>query len=228
MYIDGAQDGSDTHTGGYSNTADAWYFARKSTTYFDGMMDDVRIYNTGLSATKVASIYNNSRYHQINSSQENKVTDGLVGFWTFDGKDVDGTTIKDVSGNGNHGTAANAPFPTIGKVGQGYDFDGSIDYVATPSLTVTGDKSISAWIKLDTVSRRNIIFGKVFQYAFFVESTNKLSSYAGGGITSGATSLTTDTWYHVVVTITDGGASNTDRLYINGVQRIVTGKLSRK
>src|SRR3989338_10293663 len=30
---------------------------------------------------------------------------GLVGHWTFDGKDVQGGTIRDISGNNNHGSA---------------------------------------------------------------------------------------------------------------------------
>ena len=48
---------------------------------------------------------------------------GLVGHWTFDGRDVVGGTIRGVSGNGSHGGAVNiatSTFYTSGKLGQGY------------------------------------------------------------------------------------------------------------
>ena len=62
---------------------------------------------------------------------------GLIGHWTFDGKDTPwssataGTAI-DRSGNGNNGTLTNmtrAGSPTIGKLGQALNFNGINDYV---------------------------------------------------------------------------------------------------
>ena len=40
----------------------------------------------------------------INKSPELSLTDGLVGYWTFDGDDIAGTTAYDRSGQGNDGT----------------------------------------------------------------------------------------------------------------------------
>ena len=57
------------------------------TANFDGLIDDVRIYDTTLSATEIQAIYNENQV-TINSSQNNKLTDGLVGLWSFDGQDV--------------------------------------------------------------------------------------------------------------------------------------------
>src|SRR3989344_9627788 len=54
---------------------------------------------------------------------------GLVGFWSFDGKDMATTIAFDRSGNNNNGTLTNGPKPAIGKVGQGMDFDGSNDFI---------------------------------------------------------------------------------------------------
>jgi hypothetical protein len=42
---------------------------------------------------------------------------GLVGWWTFDGPDISGTTVLDKSGNGNNGTLTNDPTKAIGKIG---------------------------------------------------------------------------------------------------------------
>ena len=54
------------------------------------------------------------------------LTSGLVGHWTFDGKDMGGagTTAADVSGQNNHGTLTNGPVRAIGKLGQGSGFWG--------------------------------------------------------------------------------------------------------
>ena len=54
---------------------------------FDGAIDDVRIYNTALSPEEIKTLYNETHI-TINSSQNNKLTDGLVGLWSFDGPDI--------------------------------------------------------------------------------------------------------------------------------------------
>ena len=53
------------------------------------------------------------------------LTNGLVGWWTFDGKDISGVQVYDKSGNGNRGILTSGPAPTIGKIGQAMEFDGS-------------------------------------------------------------------------------------------------------
>src|SRR5690606_39089221 len=73
-------------------------------TYGNVKIDEVRIYDTALSATEIQNLYANSKYTQINTPQNNKLTDGLVGYWTFNGPDMTSTTALDVSGSGNHGT----------------------------------------------------------------------------------------------------------------------------
>src|SRR3989344_8190545 len=57
------------------------------------------------------------------------LTNGLVGYWSFDGKDMAGVTAYDRSGQNNNGTLTNGPVRAIGKIGQGLSFDGSNDYV---------------------------------------------------------------------------------------------------
>src|SRR5437867_1258430 len=76
---------------------------------------------------------------------------GLVGWWTFDGKDVAGVTAYDRSGNANSGTLTNGPTKTIGKIGQALNFDGTDDYVQLPgppsaSLDSIGTTTMSVWI----------------------------------------------------------------------------------
>ena len=60
-------------------------------------LDQVAIFNTAKDADWVAGVYNTNK-NKLDLSGES----GLVGYWKFDkGR---GTTVKDYSGNGNHGT----------------------------------------------------------------------------------------------------------------------------
>src|SRR3989344_6531331 len=80
---------------------------------------------------------------------------GLVGHWTFDGKNVVSGVALDSSGNGNNGNLVNiatSTFYSIGKIGQGFNFDGTNDYVKVPSSSAfdfasTGGFSYFTWFK---------------------------------------------------------------------------------
>jgi len=79
------------------------------------------------------------------------LSSGLVGSWTFNAPDMSGVTAFDRSGNNNNGTLANGPARAIGRIGQALNFDGSDDYVnlGNPtSLQITGNLTISAWVKM--------------------------------------------------------------------------------
>jgi hypothetical protein len=66
-------------------------------------LDQVAIFNTAKDAYWVARVYNTNR-RKLDLSMQSRWGGGLVGYWKFDeGK---GTTVKDYSGNGNHGTFA--------------------------------------------------------------------------------------------------------------------------
>ena len=62
-------------------------------------LDQVAIFNTAKDANWVASVYNTDK-KKLDLSNES----GLVGYWKFD--EGSGTTVKDYSGNDNHGTFA--------------------------------------------------------------------------------------------------------------------------
>ena len=61
----------------------------------------------------------------VNAPKGFGLSTGLVGHWTFDGKNMGGagTTATDISGQGNHGTLTNGPVRAIGKIGQVLSFD---------------------------------------------------------------------------------------------------------
>ena len=62
-------------------------------------LDQVAIFNTAKDSDWVTSVYNTDQ-KKLDLSNER----GLVGYWKFD--EGSGTTVKDHSGNGNHGTFA--------------------------------------------------------------------------------------------------------------------------
>ncbi len=109
---------------------------------FNGLIDEVRIYNRALSAEEI-------RYHYNRG--------GPVGYWKFD--EGTGQTAFDTTDNNNDGqlgstTAADAADPTwsAGKYGTALSFDGVDDYVKIPTTTnsvldITSAITVEAWAK---------------------------------------------------------------------------------
>ena len=78
------------------------------------------------------------------------VTDGLVSYWTFDEKDIDGFTVKDVWGE-NDAKIVGDPEIVDGQVGEALEFDGANDYVNLTNLGDFGEKigtsTFEVWTK---------------------------------------------------------------------------------
>lgn len=65
---------------------------------------------------------------------------GLVGYWSFNGPDMNATKVLDSSGQGNHGTLTNMDVKkstVAGRIGQALSFDGSNDFVSVSSAVIT-------------------------------------------------------------------------------------------
>lgn len=81
------------------------------------------------------------------------LSSGLVGYWSFDGKDVVGVTAYDRSGQGNKASATSTgAMPTVapGRIGQALNFDNVDDNVAAAgagSINNLSQISVSAWIR---------------------------------------------------------------------------------
>ena len=156
---------------------------------------------------------------------------GLVGHWTFDGKDMDLSSstaeVLDRSGNGNNGNwIDHATTTVIGKIGQALDFDGSDDYVdvGTISTDFTNGLTVAAWVYYDAFNswsriidfgqgeaNDNILFGNsatsnALQYSVFTGG--------GNGGTVSISTLEIGKWQHVIAT---EDSSGNVVLYKNGV-----------
>ncbi len=226
LYVDGVFSATVSTGALYvSNTYMVLSFVKNlDTSYFNGAVDDVRIYNRALSATEIATLYG-SGAQKINASQTTTGTSldsGLVGMWSFDGKDLNGTTAYDRSGQGNNGTLTNGPVPAIGKVGQALRLDGSDDYMdfgTSNSLNVDSALTISMWFKRNGIGG-NLYHGLIQRfnsgvvgYQLGIMNDNTIIFYTNT-VANPTYTLTDDNWHHYVVT-NDG---STTRFYVDGTQ----------
>ena len=213
---------------------------QSGTTYFDGDIDDVRVYSRVLTQAEITRLYNMGTPAHVNVSQSNgSLSSGLVGHWTFDGGDTDWTTdstgtLSDVSGSGYDGTILGSTqkvFPTRGVIGQAGNFDGVNDYVINASqisaVTANSDYSVSAWIKYsETTTGSYFIASQVIsssdRFTFTVEGTAAAGSFIHFAHYNGtsyngtrANPKPADTWHHVVAVNRSSGTVHD--LYVDGV-----------
>ena len=214
IYINGSLESSITN----GNTNDIGTLASigrnrvTNDTYYNGQLDDMRIYNRALSPAEVSTLYN--------------FAPGPVGYWNLDEKS--GTTASDISGNGNTGTWNGSGNHFVsGKVGGAGNFNGSSDYITSADATNLNSSSVTveAWVKftvIDGVYRT--IAGKwqpgvKEQYLIQIDSDNKIgwwtgnSSSGAGGRLASSTTPVSGRWYHIAATIT----GTTKSIYLNGV-----------
>lgn len=155
---------------------------------------------------------------------------GLVGYWTFDGKDMT-PNVRDISGNANHGNLSGqtSTSTVIGKIGQALRFDGVDDRVISPDLSLNTNATYSVWIKPNTnfgTSGSGIfdtkpvaggavrVFGHVGSPAQVCWDIGGNSPNQCAGDTGYNISDWTNEWHHLVVVLSGG---NTTMLYVDGV-----------
>lgn len=154
----------------------------------------------------------------------------LVAHWKFD--EGSGSVTYDSSGD-NHGTIYGAIW-TIGQINGALSFDGVNDYVEVsddPSLDITNEITIGAWIKLGNIDTEYFIVSKQpstcgritpfdlpgnyefsvmpfhgylrlrHQHQIGINNANVSTYTSTSGITPGV-------WHHVVVSLVEGGTVN--------------------
>jgi hypothetical protein len=197
---------------------------------FNGLIDDVRIYNRALSADEIKRLYKIGATAKLgvvsNSTSLNK---GLVGWWNFDGKTVSGTRVFDASGNGNYGTMTNGPTLTEGKLGQGMGFDGGDDYATLNKNTSfnISQGTVSVWVYAERDGGEVITFGdgsangdNGFEFAFGATGKITPKLFISGVFIWRAQSpaVSFNTWHHVVVTVDGTG----NKVFVDGIQQSLT------
>jgi hypothetical protein len=151
---------------------------------------------------------------------------GLVAAYSFD--QGSGSSLPDLSGNGNNGTIANASWSTGGKYGSALSFNGTNAIVNVPdssSLDLTSGMTLEAWVNPSALGNawRTVLMKEQsgnLVYDLYANGSGATKVpvgevYVGGERTVAAPSaLTVNTWTHLAVTY-DGSVL---ALYRNGTQ----------
>jgi len=184
---------------------------------YDGLIDEVLIYNKSLSQTEISTIYEDSKRHKAPAVD----TDNIV-FQT------DMNSLGDSSGNGYHGISNDGEYVTTGKIGGAYYFDGTSSILTFP--TITGVKSFSQWFQTHTTlvaeGGFNILgtpnSGTNFLLGHFTGAINdeaysiqmSVGYYVWYWANFSISQFTADTWYHTTVVWNE--SADNYYLYING------------
>ncbi|QDU28464.1 Pentaxin family protein [Anatilimnocola aggregata] len=161
----------------------------------------------------------------------------------FDFSTGAGTVIPDGSTNANTGYLPQTPAPQFrpnqGKFGGALEFNGTSDYAwfQDPNFNVGDEGTVSFWVKMDTVTRRNQFFegpgntGLEFQYrenggGQFYGSTNRglVGNSDDFAISSGGQAATAGQWVNLQYTWKKTGATTGEmHVYVNGVETYLSG-----
>ena len=218
LYVNGiAQTLSDGGIGTNNSGSNSLIGATYSSGYignFFGQIDEVRVWNDERTVAEIRANMNKG----LTGSEAN-----LVAYYKM--SDGSGTSLTDNSTNSNTGTLTNGPaWHTSGAfadAGNTLDFDGTNDYVVTSgNVNITGNSSrtVELLVNVTTNESQNtpLLFygtGSTNQGFGIVINNNHAKSTFYNVSKEGATTLATNTWYHIAVTW-DG---TTRKIYLNGV-----------
>jgi hypothetical protein len=184
-------------------------------------LDQVRIFNEALTPLEVEALY----------TEELCICDGTVDTLQILG-DTSCIATYQLDGNANDLSGNYSGTPTDVSYGVGeFDlagvFNGSTSNIQLPALGLGGNqsRSVSVWIKVDSLANGDAVFcygdesvGKGFNFQILSNGSVFLGYYSRDWTTT-TTPITTNTWYHIVITYNGGlvqDASNTG-IYVDGV-----------
>ena len=163
LYTGGSWPASETGT--FFNSSSPLYvgFDPEGSVYFDGLIDDVRVYDKALTAAEVQDIY-----------LQAEGTDKLR--WTMDS--ISGSTVNDTATwSFRDGTIIGSATTTTGKVNNGISLNGSSQAVNGPEITglKDGDFTIRAWGKPNVLNVNQHIAGSDYNwYRMYLASDGRL------------------------------------------------------
>ena len=211
IYVDGVQTTAFSNTNWHyitivssaDITANTVNLGKNSSTYFNGLLDDVRIYNYARTQKQILEDMNAS--HPAVGSPVGSYS----AYWSFD--EGYGTTIHDKSVNKNNGVLyASTSWATAGKYGKALSFNGTTDYVDI-GTGPTAVNTVSFWVYPQTTTEYPLdLNGTAYVWfnggAITAQGFTAPTIYVNGVQKS---SITAGAWQHIVVT-TDTALNATD------------------
>jgi hypothetical protein len=162
IFIDGALSNSnyyDSISNAIANTTFPFWiggiYPNPTELPYDGLIDDIGIWNRALTQQEVANLYNASLpstsipiFNCPGAFMNPGLANGLVGWWPFCGD------AEDESGNGNNGTVNGATLTSdrFGNANSAYNFNGN-NYITvsdTDALDLINDFTLSTWFIADS------------------------------------------------------------------------------
>jgi hypothetical protein len=188
--------------------------------WFDGRIDEVRIYNRALEPAEV----DGDMEAPIQTPKQ-----GPIAAWSFD--EGGGTTIEDITGDGHEGTIEGAEWAR-GKYGDALKFNGENDVVKVPNspeFALTEGFTLESWVRPESASNewapilaKEIGGGKAaneLAWWLYEGGSDSNVPFGGNGPTAGKEELASaedplpiDAWSHLALTY-DGSQI---RLYVDG------------
>lgn len=236
IYVNGVEVASANATGSLTSDGGIVRIGRDdgADRYFNGLIDEVKIYPYARSANQIASDYLGGTQGSstvLGSASEVNLSNGLVGYWKMDESSWNGTSgeVKDTSGNANHGAVGGTPIASIsnGKFGNAGLVDGSGNYISisdSSSISPTAQVTVAGWVWVNSYSGSYArIISKSLSYDLH------MYTYAGGEgrlewdlrlpsetdtQTPTTAKLSLNRWHHVAATY-DGSSTG---IYIDGVK----------
>ncbi|MGB1109329.1 MAG: LamG-like jellyroll fold domain-containing protein, partial [Gammaproteobacteria bacterium] len=201
VYINGREVGS-TNVGGSFDFEPAnsfrlgHYSDADSSTYYTGLMEDVRVWNIARTADQILD----SHTTQLEGNEAN-----LVGYYRADS--VSGDQLIDLSSNQLNGTMSDG-VEVVNVLGRGIELDGTGDHLTVAdddALDFTGAFSLEAWIKLDNTGGIRSLIDKdtgadAPNYRFIVNGgTLGVFSDNSPTVYAGSATVVAGQWAHVAV-----------------------------
>ena len=181
------------------------------------------------SSVEIYCYYGNSEITSASDASATfiRIIDGVVGSWHFD--EGSGTTAYDTSGNDNDGALVNGPTWVDGKFGKALQFDETQDqYVEVPddpSLDITGEITIEAWVKWNSAAaEHNIIVAKGTSNDYYNPYQFRVDRDTGVVRATTPKVIGSSAWYHIDGSVDENWhhlvwtvEGSTSRIYIDTV-----------
>ena len=176
---------------------------------FNGVIDQVRIFDRAISPTEVSTLHGETATVHTPTTDTNNYQDTITAYYKFDGNANDETTNYD-------GTESNITYE-FGRYGTAAVFNGTSSYVSLTDIpsSVSADISISAWINADTLSgdrtiislRENRLIEISINSGYSAGQRLEFKFYDGGNkvINLNENLITVGNWHHICLTAQAGG-----------------------